>query len=233
MVSIANNHTMDFGLDALQDTIDYLNHFNIGYSGAGKNEAEAFKAYYKEINGKTVAILGLSRVLPEVSWYAGKEKPGLAHAYNYEPMMTYVKEAVSKSDYTIIMIHWNKERVDYPEEYAKEMARAFIDAGVDTVIGSHPHTLQGIEYYKNVPIYYSLGKIVFPSNPDTKTSETMIVYVTYNNDTFTSRIVPAKIYRGQPTLKDEDYNQRIFQKLNDISFNASIDEKGNVSEIEE
>lgn len=230
MVSISNNHTLDYGVDALHDTIENLKAYNIGYSGAGMDEAQAFQAYYKEINGKTVAILGLSRVLPDVSWYAGKDTPGLSHAYNMEPMMSYVKEAVANSDYTVIMIHWNKEREDYPEEYAKEMARAFVDAGVDTVIGSHPHTLQGIEFYKDRPIYYSLGNFVFPSNPTTKTSETIIVSITYEDDTFSSSIVPAKILRGQPILMDEEYNQRIIRKLNDISFNATIDGKGIVSQ---
>ena len=85
--------------------------------------------------------------------------------------MTYVKKAVKNSDYTVIMIHWNRERQDYPESYAREMAKDFINAGVDAVIGSHSHSLMGIEYYKGKPIYYSLGNFVFTNSSDPRGSE--------------------------------------------------------------
>ena len=118
-VSLANNHTMDYGTTGLLDTIYYLQKEKLGITGAGKNKEKAFSAYYKKINGKTVAILGLSRVLPDGSWFAKGSKPGIAYAYTKEPMMSYVKKAVKNSDYTVIMIHWNRERQNYPESYAK------------------------------------------------------------------------------------------------------------------
>ncbi len=93
-------------------------------------------------------------------------------------MMSYVKKAVKNSDYTVIMIHWNRERQNYPEAYAKEMAKDFINAGVDAVIGSHSHSLMGIEYYKGRPIYYSLGNFIFTNSSDPRGSETMIVNLT-------------------------------------------------------
>lgn len=230
MVSLANNHTLDFGVDALYDTLDNLKKYNIGYSGAGKNEEEAFEAYYTNINGKRIAILGISRVLPEVSWFAKGDSPGLAHGYQPEPMMSYVKKAVADSDYTIVMIHWNKERMDYPEAYAHDMAKDFIDAGVDSVIGGHSHSLMGIEYYKNTPIYYSLGNFVFTNSINPKGNETMIVTVTYDNGEISTKLVPAKIENGQPRLMDDSFNQHIIQKLNKLSFNATIDTNGNVSQ---
>ena len=74
VVSLANNHTLDYGIGALRDTFDHLKSYNIAYTGAGNNEEEAFSAYYKEVNGKTIAIMGISRVLPEVSWAAKADK---------------------------------------------------------------------------------------------------------------------------------------------------------------
>lgn len=227
-VSLANNHTMDYGTTGLLDTLYYLKKAKLGLTGAGKNKEAAFSAYYKKINGKTVAILGLSRVLPDGSWFANGSKPGIAYAYNNEPMMSYVKKAVKNSDYTVVMIHWNRERQNYPESYAKRMAKDFINAGVDAVIGSHSHSLMGIEYYKGKPIYYSLGNFVFTKASDPRGSESMIVNITMNNNHVSSKLTPAKIINGQPKLMNKTYNKSIINKLNKLSSNVKIDNNGNV-----
>ncbi|WP_261130160.1 CapA family protein [Bacillus sp. Marseille-Q3570] len=232
MVSIANNHTLDYGTEALFDTMDHLKNYGIGYSGAGKNEEEAFTAYYKTVNGKKVAILGLSRVLPYADWAAQPNRPGIASAYTYEPMMKYVKKAVENSDHAIVYIHWNKERADYPEDYAREMARKFIDAGVSAIIGSHSHSLMGIEYYDGAPIFYSLGNFVFTQSKSPKGQETMIVNLSFDDDEVKPHIIPAKIINYQPTLMDDAYNQSIINKLNQLSYNARIDQNGKVESEE-
>jgi poly-gamma-glutamate capsule biosynthesis protein CapA/YwtB (metallophosphatase superfamily) len=229
VVSLANNHTLDYGTEALFDTMKHLDTYKIGYTGAGKNEKEAFSAYYTTIKGKNIAILGLSRVLPEGSWFAKGAHPGIANAYHDEPMMSYVKEAVEKSDYTIVMIHWNRELQDYPEDYAKVMARQLIDAGVSAVIGSHSHSLMGIEYYKGSPIFYSLGNFVFTKSSVPKGNETMIVDVTLDHGTTSTQITPLKIIHHQPRPIDAAYNRELIQKLNRLSYNVVIDLKGNVS----
>lgn len=228
MVSLANNHTLDYGQIGLTDTMANLKKYKIGYSGAGKNEKEAFQAYQKVVNGKKIAILGISRVLPETSWMAGISKPGLASGYSTEPMMKYVKKAVKSSDYTIVMIHWNKESTDYPEAYAREMAKKFIDAGVDAVVGSHSHTLMGIDYYKNKPIFYSMGNFVFTSS-SAKSSETMMATITFDNNKVGIKLIPAKIVNGQPKLMNDAYNQKVIKKLNGLSPRAKISKSGKVS----
>lgn len=229
VVSLANNHTLDYGEEALLDTMDHLQSYRIGYTGAGKNEEEAFTAYYKTIKGKKIAILGLSRVLPDASWFAKKNRAGIAQAYDEDLMMRYVKKAVQSFDYTIVMIHWNKELADYPEEYAKTMARQFIDAGVAAVIGSHSHSLMGIEYYKGSPIYYSLGNFVFTKSSVPKGNETMIAHLLLDNGNVSSSVTPLKIVAHQPVPMDDAYNEQLLKKLNRLSYNVRIDEKGNVS----
>lgn len=228
MVSLANNHTLDYGVDALTDTIHNVQKYNLGYSGAGTNEEEAFKAYSTKVNGKKVSIIALSRVLPNGEWFARGNHPGLAHAYEYEPMLSYVKNTVSHSDYTIVMIHWNKERADYPEPYAREMAQKFIDAGVSAVIGGHSHSLMGVEYYKDAPIFYSLGNFVFTNSSSPKGSETMVVNLTLDKEKVAAKITPAKIIEGQPNLMDETYNSHIRNKISQLSYNAQVNENGEV-----
>jgi poly-gamma-glutamate synthesis protein (capsule biosynthesis protein) len=228
VVSLANNHTMDYGEEALMDTVDHLQTYGIGHTGAGKNEEEAFAAYYQTIKGKKVAILGLSRVLPDVSWFAGKKRAGIASAYKKEPMMEYVKKAVQSSDYTMVMIHWNKELADYPEDYSKELARELIDAGVSAVIGSHSHSLMGIEYYKGAPIYYSLGNFIFTKSSVPKGNETVMAHLFLDNGRISSSVTPLKIVAHQPVLMDEDESKQLLEKLNHLSYNVEIDKKGNV-----
>ncbi|MFP3387693.1 CapA family protein [Brevibacillus sp. SIMBA_040] len=229
VVNLANNHTLDYGMDALFDTMQHLRNEKIGYVGAGKNEAEAFAPYLQTIKGKRVSVIGLSHVLPNRQWFAGKDKPGLAHAYSYEPMLTYVKKAVEQSDITIAVMHWNLEYKDMPEAYAREMARKLIDNGVDAIIGSHSHSIMGVEFYKNVPIYYSVGNFVFTTSYNQKGREAIMVGLTFTKDGTKSRVIPVKIANGQPTPMDATNKQRIIDKLNRISYEAFVDQTGQVT----
>ena len=230
MVGLANNHTLDYGFEALADTITNLKKYKLGYSGAGKNEQEAFKAYSTTVKGKRVSIISVSRVLPSSEWFARGSHAGIAHAYEDEPMMTYVKNTVAHSDYTLVMVHWNRERMDYPEPYAREMAKKFIDAGVSAVIGGHSHSLMGVEYYKQAPIFYSLGNFVFTNSSSSKGRETMIVNLTLNKKKVDVKITPAKIIEGQPNLMGDSYNQYIRNKISDLSYNAKVNANGTVAQ---
>lgn len=229
ILSLANNHSLDYGPTALLDTISYAKKANLGVVGAGKNSKEANWAQYRTINGKKVAIIGLSHVLPESSWFATNTHTGIASAYTNNPMMAYIKTAVKHSDYTIIMIHWNKERKDYPEDYARKLGKQFIDAGVDAVIGSHSHTLMGTELYKGKPIYYSLGNFIFDGANNTKAGESIIVKLTLQDNKVKSSIVPLKIVNGIPRPINKTYNQSIYNKLTKLSYNSKFSPTGELN----
>ncbi|KQL45963.1 capsule biosynthesis protein [Brevibacillus choshinensis] len=229
VVNLANNHSLDYGMDALFDTMDHLKKNQIGFVGAGKNEEEAFTPFVRTINGKRVAVIGLSHVLPNRQWFAGKNKPGLAHAYSYEPMLTYVKKAVAQSEITIAVMHWNLEYKDVPEPYAREMARKLIDSGVDAVVGSHSHSVMGMEMYKGVPIYYSVGNFVFTTSYNPKGREAMMVELTFGEKATTSKVIPVKITNGQPAPMDATNRKRMIDKLNKISFQVKFDEAGHAA----
>ena len=77
-----------------------------------------------------------------------------------EPLLAQIAECHASGDKVVVLIHWGIERDEMPQEYQRALARRYIDAGADLVIGSHPHVLQGIEYYKGKPIFYSLGNFV-------------------------------------------------------------------------
>ncbi|GAB6929124.1 CapA family protein [Paenibacillus sp. JCM 10914] len=231
-VTLANNHILDYGPKAMLDTLTHLKRNGIGYTGAGRDIDEAFKPYVQTIEGKKIAVLGVSRVLSDTSWIAGKDHPGAASAYTMEPMISHIKQSAKNNDYTIVYIHWNQEFADYPEDYARAMAKKMIDAGADIIIGSHSHTLMGIEYYKNKPIYYSLGNFVFnrSTRGGDKTLLSMMVHVEIKGSSIKSKVTPVKIIGGQPNLMNNNYNQNIIAMLNKFSYNAKIDSKGNVTQ---
>lgn len=231
-VSLANNHILDYGTEAMLDTLVHLDRHKIGYTGAGKNVEEAFKPYTKTVNGTTIAIFGVSRVLSDSTWYAGKGKPGAASAYTPEPLQSAIKKSAQENDYTIVYLHWNEEFKDYPEKYARSMAQQLIDSGADIILGAHSHTLMGVEFYKHKPIYYSLGNFVFnrSTRGGEKTLNSMLVNFEIKDSKVTSKITPVKIMGGQPNFMDDSYNLKAIKLLNKLSYNAIIDANGRVTE---
>lgn len=231
-VSLANNHILDFGKDAMLDTLVHLDRNKIGRTGAGKDEEEAFKPYTKTVKGKKIAILGVSRVLSGASWTAGKDKPGAASAYTLKPMLSVIQKLSKENDFTVVYIHWNEEFKDYPEKYARTLAKQMIDSGADMILGAHSHCLMGIEYYKHKPIYYSLGNFVFnrSTRGGEKTTNSMLVNFEISDAKVTSKITPVKIIGGQPNFMDDSYNRKTIKLMNTLSYNAVIDANGRVTE---
>lgn len=197
MVTLANNHTLDYQEEGLVDTVDYLKEYGIEYIGAGKNAEEAYSAKTIEINGQTIAFLGFSHVLPDVSWYAGDSKPGIASGYQYDRMERRIKEEKEKADYVIVYIHWGEELHQTPVSYQINYGRGMIDAGADAVIGSHPHVLQPIEEYKGKPIMYSLGNFLFPNHVHGPTAQTGLFHVYLKGDEVTYEFNEYKIENDQ------------------------------------
>ncbi|WP_249897794.1 CapA family protein [Paenibacillus sp. PK3_47] len=231
-VTLANNHILDYGQQAMLDTLIHLDRNKIGHTGAGSNIEEAFKPYVKTVKGKRIAVLGASRVLSGPSWHAGKNTPGAASAYTAEPLLGAIKKSAKENDFTVVYLHWNEEFKDYPQEYARTLAKQMIDSGADIILGAHSHCLMGIEYYKHKPIYYSLGNFVFNKSTrgGEKTVHSMLAHFEISGSAVTGRITPVKIIGGQPNFMNEAYNKEAIKKLNGLSFNAKIAADGKVSE---
>jgi poly-gamma-glutamate synthesis protein (capsule biosynthesis protein) len=231
-VTLANNHILDYGQNAMLDTLVHLDKYKIGHTGAGSNIDQAYKPYIKTVQGKKIAILGASRVLSGPSWYAGKNSPGAASAYTAEPLLGAIKKSAKDNDYTVVYLHWNEEFKDYPEKYARTLAKQMIDSGADIILGAHSHCLMGIEYYKHKPIYYSLGNFVFNKSTrgGEKTLHSMLANFTITKAGITSRITPVKIIGGQPNFMGAAYNKETIKLMNQLSFNAKIAADGAVSE---
>jgi len=160
LVTLANNHTMDYGHKGLFDTIHTLNLAGLAYLGAGRNREEACAPKFMEIKGMRLAILARTSVIVTSPSYAGDTQPGVAFLEPEETKKT-IKSCKKEADIVVLLIHWGLEEYLYPTSYQRHLSMDFIEVGADLILGHHPHVLQGVERIGNGLVCYSLGTFVF------------------------------------------------------------------------
>ncbi|GGG15668.1 CapA family protein [Paenibacillus abyssi] len=229
VVSLANNHTLDQGVEGLLDTMGHLDEAGIPHVGAGNDDVEAFTPVILESKGVRVAYLGLSRVVPVVEWKAEKYRAGVAETYDTTRAVEAIKKASDEADIVVVMVHWGQELNDYPLDYQKSFAREYIDAGADLVIGSHPHVLQGFEQYKGKWIAYSLGNFIFNMTRTERAADTGVLDATCDRAGDCSlRFHPMRAVASQPAPLEDDDAAALLQRIASLSFNVSIDAQGHL-----
>lgn len=221
IVTLANNHTLDFGTPALLDTLTTLEDAEIPYVGAGETLTRAKALITLERAGRTIGFLGASRVVPHTDWYAKEDRPGLFTTYDPTALLEEIKKADNQCDLLVVYVHWGVEYQSHPEDYQKQMARQYIDAGADIVVGSHPHVLQGIEYYNGKPIFYSLGNFVFGQ----WAGETIMPSVKMDNaGNLTITLIPLNQKNNQTYILENP--ESLFRNLQNISSGIQITPTG-------
>lgn len=229
VVSLANNHALDQGVEGMLDTMKHLDEAGISHMGAGSNDTEAFSPVIKEVRGIKIAYIGLSRVVPFASWKADKNVAGVAETYETKRAVAAIAKAKEQADIVVVMVHWGKERVDQPEPYQKDYARQYIDAGADLVIGSHPHVLQGFEMYKGKWIAYSLGNFIFTAFPKGTAGETGVLdAVCTKSGDCDMTFHPMFTVNAQPTPLEADAARALLDRLTAISFQVKLREDGTI-----
>jgi poly-gamma-glutamate synthesis protein (capsule biosynthesis protein) len=160
LVSLANNHSLDFGVEGLQETIKTLDSANIMHVGAGKNLDAAMKGAIIEKNGIKIGVLGFTDNEP--TWAAGPNKPGInyVHVGNIAPIKQAIALIRNDVDLLILSIHWGPNMRQRPTQEFIDFAHQMIDAGIDIIHGHSAHIFQGIEIYKNKLIMYDTGDFI-------------------------------------------------------------------------
>jgi len=157
LLTLANNHIMDFGRQGLVDTLELCDKNEMDYVGAGMNHKEASQIFYKEIKGKKLAFINIAE--NEWSTTQGNE-PG-ANPLNPVANFYSIREAKRNADFVFVVVHGGHEMYALPSPRMKETYRFFVDAGASAVIGHHTHCYSGYEVYRGSPIFYSLGNFIF------------------------------------------------------------------------
>ena len=162
VVSLANNHILDFGSEGLEDTISVLDEVGILRPGAGANNAEAYAPRVLVLDNEIrVAFVSASAIIPG-GFSAGAERPGIADAKWAIPrVLAAVRAAASGNDVVVVSIHWGVERATCPSQDQRGLAQQLIEAGANLILGHHPHVLQPIETFDRTVIAYSLGNFAW------------------------------------------------------------------------
>lgn len=159
-VSVANNHSGDYGHEAFLETLHHLDANGIARFGGGESLAQAHQPLWIRRNGLTIAILGYNEYKPR-SFEAGPNWPGIAWSEDSQVIADIRSARKAGADVVIPFMHWGWEYMPHSDQRQRELAHAMIDAGASAVVGGHPHVTQETELYRAHPIIYSLGNFVF------------------------------------------------------------------------
>ncbi|HVA74114.1 MAG TPA: CapA family protein [Acidimicrobiales bacterium] len=160
VVNLANNHSLDFGVAGLLQTISDARAAGLLVVGAGATRAEAYSPAVVDTPAGRVAFLGLSQVVP-AGWAATATQPGVASAFDLPAAIAAVREARSLADQVVVMVHAGVELNQCPTADQYALTKALVGAGANVVVGSHPHVLQGLERIGSALVDYSLGDFVW------------------------------------------------------------------------
>lgn len=164
VVSLANNHTMDYGREGLADTLEKAAHGGIDTVGAGADIDAAFTPLRRTVQGVDIAFLAFSQVddLAE-EWAATPDRSGMAMAFDTERAYAAVRAARADSDLVVVLPHWGAEGDRCPTGRQADFAAGLIDAGADILVGAHSHVLQGAGRMGDAYVAYGLGNFLWYS----------------------------------------------------------------------
>lgn len=164
LVSLANNHILDYGFEALEECLTILKVGGIRYSGAGVNIEEAMRPTFVTNEDMTVGMLSFTDNEPP--WEATEREPGVFYVpidlddQRAQRLFKAVKETKKKADLLIVSVHWGPNWGYRPHPPHISFAHRLIDAGTDIIFGHSCHVFQGIEIYQGRPIIYSSGDFI-------------------------------------------------------------------------
>lgn len=226
ILSLANNHILDYGVAGLRETVALLDGAGIRHTGAGLDERQAHRPALLTVKGLKLAFLAYVNVPLEgggyniANWEATGDEPGVAWA---EPgrIATDVAAARRDADLVIVLLHSGNEEEDTPNAIQRAAAYAAIDAGAALVLGAHPHTLQGIERYNGGIIAYSLGNFVFDGFEGTANESAILTLTLTRAGVRSFTWTPVLIVDGRPELAEGRTAQAILARLERLS--AALD----------
>lgn len=188
VISVANNHILDFGEEAFFETLSILDTHSLPYVGAGRNLAEARKPFLVERNGLRIGLISYSSTLPQ-GYPAGPREPGVnpirvkttylqagnldetpgrapeiltwAVPADLQRMKRDIQNLKKRADVILVYQHWGASMVHEVHNYQREIGKAAIDSGADAVFGGHAHVMQAVEFYRGKPIIHCTGNFLF------------------------------------------------------------------------
>ncbi len=202
VVTMANNHGMDYGLVGLRDSLAAADAARFPLVGIGRNAAQAYAPWVAIVGGQRIAILGATQVLEpglQAAWTAGSDKPGLASTHDERRLLAAVRRARTLADIVVVYVHWGEEGNPCPSGPQRKTAQLLARAGAEIVVGTHAHTLQGNGWLGNTYIAYGLGNFYWWNwfSASNRTTGVLTLTVAAGRVTHTAW-TPAVIRQGAP-----------------------------------
>ena len=163
VVSTANNHSWDYGLRCLSETLTNLDRVGVQHAGTDPSGRDPHQSVIVRRNGRSLAIFAST-----LSFNDGPLPQHLASKYvaygDIGAIGRRIAAVRSEVDWVMVSLHWGDEYTDVPTQAHRAGMRAAVDAGADVVVGHHPHTPQRVEWHRGRPIVFSPGNLVFHEN---------------------------------------------------------------------
>ena len=199
LVTMANNHVLDYGPAGLADTLAAARAARFHYVGIGVNAAAAWAPYLTTIKGVTMAVIGVSQVAELASsWVATGTRPGEANAIDLRRTLAAVRSARRLASVVIVFMHWGAEGQACPDEAQLSLARELAAAGAGIIVGAHAHMLQGSGWLGRTFVAYGLGNFLWWER-SYSTASGVLELTLHPHAPLTARFIPATVSgTGQP-----------------------------------
>jgi poly-gamma-glutamate synthesis protein (capsule biosynthesis protein) len=219
VVTIANNHSLDYGQVGLDDTLDNARKAGVPAIGAGHNAAEAYAPWVTTVRGTRIAFVAVSQVHElEYTWAAKDDRAGVAMAIDVARSVAAVRAARAAADVVVVYAHWGQEGNDCPTAEMKTFAARMAEAGATIVLGTHAHLLLGDGWMGKTYVAYGLSNFVWWRD-DAFSNDTGVLRLTLRGGAVShSELVPASISRttGQPLPASGAAADEIVKKFTDL-----------------
>ena len=233
IVSIANNHVLDYEYEALSRMLDVLDRQKILHAGAGKNLKEAAKPAICEVKGRKVGLIAFTD--DQAEWAAEENKPGIyfvpvkINDKRAQDLFQRIRDLRQEVDFLIISAHWGPNWGYSPPPEHIPFAHALIEAGADLIFGHSGHIFRGIEIYKNRPIIYCAGDFIddYAVDEIEKNDESFIFVLEKKPDQHLNlHLYPSCINNFQANLATDPRRKAILSKMEALCKNLGTPLRG-------
>jgi len=227
LVTLANNHIRDFGDSGVIDTINHLKNSKVSFVGAGGSLALATNAFVKTVKGIRISVVNFA----ENEWASAEVQCAGANPMNLIDNLNQIKNAKESSDVVIVIVHGGHEFNHNPSPRMVSQYRCYADHGASMVVGHHTHCVSSHELYNDVPIFYSIGNLFFPST--TKFEgwyEGMLVSASIDKDfNVEIELIPFEqsVNNNAITIMTENKSKVFFEKLENLNEILACDSRLN------
>jgi poly-gamma-glutamate capsule biosynthesis protein CapA/YwtB (metallophosphatase superfamily) len=224
ILSVANNHTLDYGSAAFLDTINALQGQGIASLGGGRDLNSAIAPLVLKSHGYKVGFLA-STEMADIFWSyktrrtleAKPDQPGVAKL-NEARLVKQIQDLKGKVDLIVVSLHWGTEYSDYQTPQQQQIAHHLVDAGANLIFGTHPHALQGVESYHGALIAYSLGNFIYDKQTRPKSQEGILMKVNFEKKTIKEvTFYPTLILQERPHIATGSGAARILGRASSLS----------------